>query len=527
MKKNIASILIIILGIGVLVGCGAKSQGENLLENETKPITFDWYINYSWFVTDWGTNLVSKEITKRTGVDVNFITPIGSEEEKVKALIASDSLPDLITLGWWDPQLQVMIDNGMVYALNELADQYDPDLYQVTDPAVMNWYTQEDGNIYGYPNSAYTPEDVEKHDNIAANLTFLVRKDMYEAIGSPDMTTKEGFYHAICEAAKQFPEVNGEPLIPLGGDGFDETGCRAFDQYLQNFLAIPYEKDGKYYDRNTDPEYLSWLKLLRKLNEEGYLQPDIFVDQRTQISEKIAEGRYFCIIYQRTDMADQQKMLYATDPDSIYMAVDGPKNENGDEHILSTAGVTGWTVTMISKNCKDPEKAIKLLDFLMSKEGQMLTSVGVEGETYEIVDGKVVLKEEVRNILNTDRLKYDALYGADNAYWMLQDNAMQAEWMPPLEEPIRQMAEWTYPYVEYMGQYEVRIVEDSELGIMNTKLKKLWSTTLKQLLLAESEEKFDQILADYLVEREAMGFSIVHEELNRRMHVNKKKLDLE
>ena len=63
------------------------------------PVTLDWYVNYSWFATPWGENLVSKTITEETGVDVNFITPIGTETEKLNALIASDSLPDLITLG--------------------------------------------------------------------------------------------------------------------------------------------------------------------------------------------------------------------------------------------------------------------------------------------------------------------------------------------------------------------------------------------------------------------------------------------
>ena len=90
------------------------------------PVTLDWYINYSWFSTPWGENLVSQTITEETGVDIHFITPLGNESEKLNALIASDSLPDLITLGWWEPQVSEMTENGMVYALNELADSYDP-----------------------------------------------------------------------------------------------------------------------------------------------------------------------------------------------------------------------------------------------------------------------------------------------------------------------------------------------------------------------------------------------------------------
>ena len=81
----------------------------------------------------------------------------------------------------------------------------------------------------------------------------------------------------------------------------------SFDKYLMNFLAIPWEKNQVYYDRYTDEEYLRWLKMFRELGEEGYLAGDIFVDTRTQMEEKIAQGRYFCMIYQYTDMLSQQK----------------------------------------------------------------------------------------------------------------------------------------------------------------------------------------------------------------------------
>ena len=118
-----------------------------------------------------------------------------------------------------------------------------------------------------------------------------------------------------------------------------------------NFLAIPWEKDGVYYDRYTDPEYFRWLKVFRQLGEEGYLANDIFVDTRTQMEEKVARGRYFCMLYQYSDMLTQQKILYANDPDSIYMAVEGPRNANGDDPLRPTTTINGWTVTLISKNC--------------------------------------------------------------------------------------------------------------------------------------------------------------------------------
>ena len=525
---------------GSMLGCAGTNENkvtEQTQSSETigwkkyaaeqNPVTLNWYINYSWFPMDWGKNMVSKQITKDTGVNINFVTPAGNQEETINALVASDSLPDIVTLGWWEPQINDMIKNKMVYALNELADQYDPYFYEVTDPTVVNWYSDENGDIYGYPNSAYTPEAVETHSNIGSNQTFLVRKDIYEAIGSPDMTTQEGFEAAVKKAVEMFPEVDGKPLIPIGSHIFEENGCNSFDNFLMNFLAVPYEKDGKLYDRHTDPEYLSWLKFFRKLGEEGYLSSDIFVDQRTQMNEKVAEGRYFCMLYQRTDIADQESTLYEKNPDSIYIAVDGPKNSKGDDYALPTNAINGWTLTLISKNCKHPDRAIAFLDYMMSEEGQKMISLGVEGEMYDWVDGKAVLKDEVKKLLTTDRKKYDEVYGADDAYWMLQNNVMQLDWMPEKQYPLNQLEEWTYPYTRYLGEYEVTKQDDSEMSRINSRIDKLWGKTLPRLLLAKSDEEFDQLFETFVEERETLGYSQLVKEHQKTMEENKKRLGME
>ncbi|MCD7819942.1 MAG: extracellular solute-binding protein, partial [Lachnospiraceae bacterium] len=382
-----------------------------------------------------------------------------------------------------------------------------------------------------YPNSSFTPTDYETFDTIASNQTFLVRKDIYEAIGSPDMSTPEGFMEAVRMAAEMFPEVDGEPLIPIGADVFTSEGCNSFDLYLQNFLAIPYEdEDGGYYDRYTDEEYITWLKVFRQLNEEGYLSTDIFVDQRTQMEEKIAQGRYFCMLYQRTDMEDQEKILYANDPDSIYIAVDGPANSAGDDPVLPGAGLNGWTVTLISKNCSDPERAIELLTYLMSEEGQLTTYLGVEGVTYDVVDGAYVVKEEVQELLNTDRSEYDRLYGADCAYWMLQNNVMQLQWVQSSdssEDPCLAMEEWTYPYTHYLGQYEISFSLDTGVGYSWNAINELWGETLPELLLASTEEEFDEILASFVEERDALGYDEVVVACTEKIQDAKERLELE
>lgn len=528
-----------------VAGCASKDAGQGqsgaaresgTADGEDAPawqryadeaVTLTWYINYSWFNAGWGGNVVSDKVTEETGVSIRFITPGGNENEKLNALIAADSLPDLITLGWWEPQVDQMIDDGKVYALNELADEYDAYFYEVGDADVVNWYTKEDGNIYSYPNSFFTAKDIESHDNISSNQTFLVRKDIYEAIGSPDMTTPEGFSAAVKKAQEMFPTVDGESLIPVGAHVFNDQGNVSFDQYLMNFLAVPFEENGELYDRYTNEDYITWLKMFRRLGEEGLLADDIFIDQRTQTEEKMVEGRYFCMLYQYTDMVSQQKELYVNHPERIYLAVDGPKNAAGDDPTLPTSGINGWTVTLISKNCEHPERAIALMDYMLSEHGQLCLSLGAEGETFDYVDGKPVVKEEVNALLNTDRQAYNERYGADNTYWMLQDNRMQLKWRQEPGEPIKQIMEWSYPYVVYNGQYDAFLPKGSKEAYEDTKIELLWSRTLPRLLLAESEEEFDEIFAFFLQEREAYGFREVQAAKTELMRQAKEKMGID
>ena len=529
-RKDIFSLLVIIGILLVFAGFSAllisNYKNKEDKEKEEEAVKFSWYINYEWFNDEWKDSLVAETITDKTGVSIDFKTPVGNASNTLDTLISSNELPDLITLGYWEPQLKTLIDNDMVYPLNELADKYDMEFYQVTNPDAVKWYTLSDGNIYAYPNSSFSLNDFNNSENVSSNQVFIVRKDIYEAIGSPDMTTPEGFSKAIRDAAERFPTVEGEKLIPIGANFFDDFGDTSFDSFLQNSLGVPYEKDGEYYNRNLDPEYLSWLKVFRQLNEEGYLSPDLFVDERTQIAEKILKGRYFCMFYQWIDMEDQLKEIYAEDPDRIYIAVDGPRNSNGSDPVLPTSSVQGWTVTLISRDCKDPEKAIKFMDFLLSEEGQKIIYLGVEGKTYEMKEGKPVLYPEVKELLETDRKAYNRIYGADDTYWMLQNNTMQAKWQQEPIPPVLQMKEYTYPYTQYLGQYAISIPEDTILGHKYEKLRNLWAETLKKLLLAKSDEDFDKIIEDYEKKSIELGMDDIKKEATRQIKEAKERLGI-
>lgn len=84
----------------------ALNADEPGWKSDTSPITFDWYLNFAWFANKWGVDPTSQYITKKTGVNVNFIVPAGNENEKLNTLIASGKMPDFITLGYWEDAIK-------------------------------------------------------------------------------------------------------------------------------------------------------------------------------------------------------------------------------------------------------------------------------------------------------------------------------------------------------------------------------------------------------------------------------------
>lgn len=506
-------------------GAAAADDGPAWMR-DTSPITLDWYVNMSWFSYDWGTTLISKYVQEKTGVSINFIVPAGNENEKLNTMIAANSLPDVVTLGWWEEGVRKMVEGELVYSLNELADQYDPYFYEVANEQLLGWYQMDDGKTYGYANFSVTPSDFETA-RTTSNQSFMVRKDMYEAIGSPEMRTPEGFLAALQKAAETFPEVNGQPLIPFGAHEFGDTGCYTFERYLANFLAIPMGKDGKLYDWKNDPEYLNWLKVFRKANELGLISTDVFIDKRAQMEEKIAQGRYFSMLYQNSDMVSGQQALWDKDPNTAYMAIDGPANSNMDDARVSGPAIAGWTLSLITKNCKNPERAIGFFSYWISDEGQRDFYLGEEGVIWDMVDGKETMKTEYADMMQNNRDEHNKVVGQDSL-WMLGNSLIQANWAPGDAPSMAQMKAWTEPYtVSYTEFDNIDPPGDSEEGIIKSKIDQAWGLALPKMLMAASDEEFDQLYQNFYNEKIALGFEKLEAYQQAKYEENLRKLGMQ
>lgn len=275
---------------------------------DTSPVDLTWFVGANWYAHTWGESLASKYVTEKTGVNVKLEVPSGEANEQVTLMMTSGKLPDLISMGSWETAVKKLWEGDHVYALNELADKYDPYFFKVAGDGTLKWYRQENGNTYGVPNDSYSPNLMHETGMTAANQTFLVRNDLYEEMGKPDLSTPEGFLGALQLLKDKYPEYKGQPISPFFAQGNVPYGMT---EYLQNLLAVPHEKDGKVYDRITDPDYITWLKTFRTAYERGLINVDFLVDSDTQVEEKTNNARYFMMIREWTGMSAVNPMLAA------------------------------------------------------------------------------------------------------------------------------------------------------------------------------------------------------------------------
>ena len=530
LKKAVSLIMLLAFAVTMLVGCGTSNStnpdqssapaassavsteasasaepaasaagDEPGWKKDTSPIKLDWYINETWFSNPDG-NLSHELIKEQTGIDINFIVPVGDAKQKLNTMIASNSLPDMVTLGWYEQQVPQLETDDYVYALSDLADKYDPGFWKVAAPDIVNWYKDKNGKLYAYPCNGNTPADTVKY-NVISNRSFLVRKDIYEGIGSPDMRTPEGFLNALKAAKDKYPKVdNGLPLVPFGVAPFNSTGDTALEDMLMEFLAVPREQNGQFFDikcGNPNTDYINWLKTFRKANENGMIPTDVYVDDRTKIEEKLQQGRYFALLYQWKDAMTPLGQLYANKPNEIYISVDGPANSKLDAPKLSVSGYSGWEVTMITKNCKNPERAIKFMTYGMSEDGQKTVYLGKEGVTYDMVDGKPVIKPEVNKLKNSDMATFKKQFNTFGEIWMFNSSMMNI-WEPDPGMPFTQYREWASGKGAHYGVYDnIRPAADSDEGDILAKAENKWGEILPKLIMAKTDTNFDKIWKDY------------------------------
>ena len=550
MKGKFLKTIPAFLAVAMLVGCGsgsASSSGGSKSSDitatgpgwkaDTKPITFDAYFNASWMTEKWTTDIPTRStsyITKKTGVTLNLMAPTGNEAEKMTTMIASQDVPDIVFSDKSDNNTTLMYNAGLFLSLTDLADKYDKDFYNIVKPSQIAWFKKADGKVYDYPNFANSSENVKTakdKSTITGDSVIGVRKDIYEAIGKPDMTTPDGFLKGLKLAREKYPTVNGKPLslleFPTDGGNFSLV------KYLPNLLGIPGEKDGVLVDAMKDPEWQIWMKTFRKANELGYISKDNFIDKRSQMSEKKVAGQYFILTEGKSDLAGDNRKLFTTgtnkDTSTYYVPLDTIRNtKKEDPKLTSKISLDGWMNAHITTKCKDPARAIRFLNYMMGKEGQHDAYYGEKSVTYDVVDGVDTFKPFILdNSIKQDDLK--AKYYVKGANWTLYNSDIAATY-PLAKQPYD-------PNIDFINYAEKYIVDEPQLlsldlapsspeGIIAQNIKDAYELFIPKLIMSKSDADFDKVLSDFFIQEDKLGKATFDAAKNKLLKGNIVKLGI-
>jgi len=479
--------------------------------------TLTWYVNADWWNTDWGTDVVTKKIKEDLNLDVKFIV---GDDTKLNTFFAGGDLPDIITIFDSSSRVAQSADQW-AYPLNDLADKYDPYFYQVAKSDTLGWFQLSDGKTYGYPDYSNSQEDYDE-GYIGAATAFVIRKDIYEALGEPRMNTQEEFISVLSEIKEKYPN-----LIPFGFNTMaDSTG--SLGATFQNFIGVPIEnEDGSWYDRDMNPDYLSWVRTFNEAYNKGLISDDCFSDDSTANEDKMKTGKFATMMLAGTPHCSGALQIWMnSNPSAAYMAIDGPQSTVGNAPTLSQAGLSGWAVNYITKNCSDPIKAMELFTYLLTDDAGILTTYGVQGETYSLDEnGKIQLLPDVKKMKESEndlfkekyRLGEFCLFGHDRylsySSESIQSTAQMVKWGEGKLKP-QFLIENINPD---QGTAEAR-----SLSAIDTK----WITTLVSLIRAKDSSQFDQLLKGYQTFRETNNWDKILEVRNTKMDKNRHKLGL-
>jgi putative aldouronate transport system substrate-binding protein len=361
-------------------------------------------------------------IEEKTGIHINWIhPPAGQEQENFNLMISSGDYPDLVinnTDGLYSGGIDKAIADGVYLRLNELIDLYAPNYRELRTrtPEVSRDTITDTGNIGGFY-SINTPVQGPWYG-------MAVRQDWLTELGLSTPVTYDDWHTML----KAFKEKKGAAaplwLMNRGGDLFSvfAAGYGVTGLMPGSVNGSFFQVNGKAKYSPLEPGYKEYITMLAQWYGEGLLDRDFYTRNDFMVPDVLANGGKtgaFPDIYVMMPL----RSVFAGDPSMNVVAVPAPVKKAGDRvHIRQYNFERGNYSASVTTACKDPALAIRWLDYLCSDEGSLIMSYGVEGDTFEYVDGNPQFTAKILNnpeglSAAAARTKYVGFQPCGKYYW--------------------------------------------------------------------------------------------------------------
>lgn len=336
--------------------------------------------------TDIHENAGWKEMKRLTNINWDVTTATSSDyvEKRNLGLGSGDYQSVYWKPGISEPDAVKYAEEGILIPLNDLIDQYMPNLKAVLDRYnVWPYITSDDGNIYTLP----------QVDNPGYGTLFLfINKPWLDKLGMEVPSTMEGYLDALRAFKTQDPNGNGKAdETPLYlGPGTIPYLMPNFGMAVDHSTLFMYEEDGPV-QYPTSEKYKEFLRNVRTLKEENLINDYITADW----SELNALGMTQDVV--GSFLQYGAHLAVGTEKYKDWVAV-----VPFEEKSMPYYNGIQYGGLMITDKCKNPELVCQWADYLYSEEGARLADLGIENVTWKMNDdGKTWTK-----ILDSE-------YGAD------------------------------------------------------------------------------------------------------------------
>ena len=300
---------------------------------------------------------------------------------------------------------------------------------------------------YGYTNNVKTDTgNMVSFYTIAKNapvgmMGFVTAQEYLDEIGMEAPKTYEDYFNVLkaLKTEKGFKEP-----ITMGymGAVMGDYLCAGFDVSLYSHFILEYankgfyQKDGTVHYGFLEDGFKEYVTMMNEWYNEGLFSPDFNTENENPTSPdylaKISGGETGIALIDSSyiDTLESQTGL-----DFIPLQ-DAVKNVGDKTHLGASKDKEMDATYMISADSENIEAAVLWNNYWFTEEGSMLCNWGIEGETYEMVDGKPQFTDLLLN--NPDGLSLSqttyVYIGKLGVYDNARDFAMYSDQVSSLHE---------------------------------------------------------------------------------------------
>ena len=332
--------------------------------------------------------VIFRELEKVTNVtwDSTMVSFM-AESEQFQLMVAGGDFTDVVckAVDNYNGTVDQAIEEDFLIDLKPVIEENMPELNKWFQkyPELEKQLQSEQGAIGGFPKLYAEPSDIANGG--------MIRKDWLDDLGIEEPKTFDDLYNIL----NAFRDEKGveHPLEIAVSSGVQAELLAGY-----NINAGFYQVDGEVRYGAIQPEFKEYLTMMNKWYSEGLVN-DAFLSNPYQSLMDFSPllNNQTGVWYGTAAQAMTYMLSSATDPNMRITGVSNVTVDGSIAHCGETGSLMDTQMWSITTECQDPDVIAKYVDYVYSDAGVLLANYGVEGETFEYVDGVPRLTDMVLN----------------------------------------------------------------------------------------------------------------------------------